>query len=409
MAVAGIEYIRGENRRLFVEAEGAGAWRTYVPFAAADAMRITDFKCDAVRKRVPRDEAQSTVGERTRDTEGVLDVKFSGKCYVYPAAAAGSMSAHGFHDILANAFGVATAPGGTYDKYAFTSNQALLTTIELLHVFLEGTRTLAVGDRSWAGEKIQGAVITKLTLRCGGPVKIECEFEGFGTRHHSGHSQLITGTSGATDFVCGTTHGSRGWDVGAMLMITGGSYFDNTGAGYPVTVVNDTTNKVTVGAALAPLPVSYIQPWSPAESLVATNPLIGVTGSFKFFTEAFPILTWEITIERPHIGETEQYGQEELADIFTCAKRSVKGQCTVRSRHDILRMIGMGRAKREPPSIALEIYMGPATGRYGLIEASNLEIEYSSPAIAAAGVGQFTIPFTCKETSGDDELTLKMY
>lgn len=451
MALAGTAYLRGESRIVLVALEAASAWGTYVAPVALGAIKVTEFETSLQRgSRVKRDDAKSTTGVRNLDTEGVVQVNWSLKGYMYLENAAAQNAAGavtGFDCLLYNFYGVRTNGGGKNDFTPLTG-QTQLRSLTILHAFADPNAAPAAGiqanknDLIWGSELLTGCVVKRFRSMYAGPKKVEIEFSGIARRlaratrsataqAGAGNSIVLTDDQASRGFN-GAPWKSTTWVAGegpliAYAVPTGGgagSYDDNTGAGRLVTAINHVTKALTVagGAITFGGAGGFVWPWCPNPTFsgansYAANPLtsheaaltLNPNSGFGFGggAIAMPFESLEIVGERDHQAEENQAGSYEAVDILTESERTWTGTVTVRSRHDLNKWQG---ARRDYANYTMALDIGPPAGRHLHIDAPIFELgENEETKIPKRGRGEFSIPFTMLESSGDDEMSFELW
>jgi len=335
--------------------------------------------------------------------------------YIYPAAAAGSMAAHGFHDVLLAAFGKYTTYA-SYDKYEPESDQTAITTLSILQAMAEGTIDVDYLDKIWSSDQLFGAWIDSFTLTVGGGRKAIWEVSGGAVAHAQAKRSDTAQAGSVSTVVLSGNVDSRAYDRHATYsprvkyVHTTPTHLDNTGAGYPVISAVDAANSITISGG----PIAcggaggQIMPWCPSESVPATNPLVGISGSLALDAVAdMPITQMVFRVERTHEPETDQAFTEYVPDLFAGAERTISLELQCRSRHDLRKYQG---TKKRFTSMAVAVDIGDTAARYAEVNAGQMELEVTG-GVDVPERGQGTVNFRgrCLESAGDDEVDFRMY
>lgn len=355
---------------------------------SADAVKVIKSEMDYKQNRDERIDKRATLGLREHITAR-KEVSWSIRKYLIPSGTAGTPPDD--HIFLLNAFGTYVNTPATSDIYTVSSSQSL-----------RGTMSLVRHVNQVLQQNIIGAYVDKLSLEFSGTAHPMLTYEGGGgTYLETGHSLLDGALSGAEATI--TVDNAELFKVNSLIQI---GTDDNSGAGYLVTSVNESTEVlgITPNNAGAQSDNTDVFPFVPAET-TAGSPLSGTLGSLDL--DANTTIPWtSLSVELAlNTVAHNDHGHEDSTTDVTFGERRVTGNLALKLRRDHVEhfnKIGNFVARD------LEFVSGTVAGQIATLSLNAIEVMWGPVDFPeGAEVVNVTLPWVALETgSGDNEMIL---
>lgn len=368
----------GRQRKFFAKAETTYA--TGVTPAASDAIKV--LKTNMAFKQAREDRMDSRASASVLESiTGRKEVTWGCEGYLIPSGTAGTAPDIGV--LIKAIMGIETVNAVTSVVYTLTASQSVRASLSLL--------------REWsvvASERCVGAVPHTMNLKASGGERPRISFEGFASDLYGTGRTTLNGALSGGETSVPVTDGSF-LEAGSLISI--GS---STGP-HTVTAVSTNTLTVTPSVSGAQSDLAEVIPYVPSET-TAGSPVAGITGSFVIAGTTIPVTGFELSIKTNDAPVDDEAFQSTVTDYIP-GFREVTGKFDIRVRRDLYKWI---RAAKLFGVRDLAVTIGATAGSILTVDMNYTELDFGELEDSEAEVVKCSIPFKCKGSSGEDEVSL---
>lgn len=375
------KHVLGRERKAYVKAESS--YGTQVFPAGTDAFRALTLSLGSPSiQRIDRADFKTTRSLQERVTGKYGPVEWTIEGYVVPSGTAGTPP--DMHELFKAALGSYTNVAGTSDTYDPTDTQGA-----------QGSLSIYDNTSDVLLETVVGAIVQEMSIKGANGDVPHVSFSGSGKKHVLTGVTTLNGalSGGETDI---TVTDEDAGEVGSLIKI---GTSDGSGSGHQVTAKSGMTWTVSPAVSGAQSDGADVIPYTPTTS-TAGSPIPGVLGSMTIDGTAFPVVSYEVSLNNNHQLLHDEALEKYVTD-YVEDNREVKGQFTVKARQDQLLWLGKRKAFA---THAVVLTLGTTAGSILTINLPTIELEFANVDKPESGAGIITLPFHSLGTTNELQL-----